>query len=57
MVVSGLPHRNGNKHVCEISRMSLEIVRNVGAFRVRHLADRGIQTRIGIHSGKKNKFL
>lgn len=52
MVVSGLPNRNGNTHVCEIARMSLEIVRNVGVFRIRHIADRGIQTRIGIHSGK-----
>jgi hypothetical protein len=51
MVVSGLPNRNGNKHVCEIAHMSLEIVNYVGVFRIRHLPDRGIQTRIGIHSG------
>ena len=56
MVVSGLPNRNGNKHVCEIARMSLEIVKNVGVFRIRHLPDRGIQTRIGIHSGISQIF-
>ncbi|CAC5366800.1 Guanylate cyclase 32E,Receptor-type guanylate cyclase gcy-19,Retinal guanylyl cyclase 2,Heat-stable enterotoxin receptor,Olfactory guanylyl cyclase GC-D,Atrial natriuretic peptide receptor 2,Receptor-type guanylate cyclase gcy-9,Receptor-type guanylate cyclase Gyc76C,Receptor-type guanylate cyclase gcy-18,Receptor-type guanylate cyclase gcy-28,Speract receptor,Receptor-type guanylate cyclase gcy-29,Receptor-type guanylate cyclase gcy-13,Receptor-type guanylate cyclase gcy-8,Guanylyl cyclase GC-E,Receptor-t len=50
MVVSGLPTRNGDDHVRQIAKMSLEIVQNVGIFKIRHLPEKHLQARIGIHS-------
>lgn len=51
MVVSGLPTRNGDDHVRQIAMMSLEIVQNVGIFKIRHFPGKHLQARIGIHSG------
>ncbi|XP_052081108.1 atrial natriuretic peptide receptor 1-like [Mytilus californianus] len=51
MVVSGLPTRNGDDHVRQIAMMSLEIVQNVGIFKIRHLPEKHLQARIGIHTG------
>lgn len=52
MVVSGLPIRNGNKHVREISDMALDIRESVNNFVIGHLSNRPLQIRIGIHTGK-----
>lgn len=51
MVVSGLPLRNGNEHVIEIAKMAVAILDKVQDFRIRHLPEIELQTRIGIHSG------
>ena len=51
MAVSGLPIRNGDRHVCELSKMALALQKNVGNFKVRHKPDKEIMLRIGIHSG------
>lgn len=51
MVVSGLPERNGDEHVRQISRMALNIVHNVRQFTIRHQPCTPLKTRIGIHSG------
>lgn len=53
MVVSGLPERNGDKHVIEISNMALMILQVVRHFKLRHMPDERVQIRIGIHSGEK----
>lgn len=52
MVVSGIPVSNGNKHVAEISTMALELLSEVTTFRIRHLPDKQLQLRVGIHSGR-----
>lgn len=53
MVVSGLPERNGPEHVRQIARMSLQILRSVDGFVIRHRKDEKLKLRIGIHSGKQ----
>ncbi|XP_048238249.1 atrial natriuretic peptide receptor 2-like [Haliotis rufescens] len=51
MVVSGLPQKNGNRHVSEIARMSLALLKEVDMFKIRHLPDERLLLRIGLHSG------
>lgn len=51
MVVSGLPVRNGNKHVEEIAKMSTIILDNVKIFKIRHKPNVQLRARIGLHSG------
>ncbi|XP_066919566.1 atrial natriuretic peptide receptor 2-like isoform X4 [Clytia hemisphaerica] len=51
MVVSGLPQRNGFKHAGEIATMSLDLLHHTKTFRIRHLPEKFLQLRIGIHSG------
>ena len=51
MVVSGLPERNGDRHVKEISDMSLGILQVVKNFKMRHIANMQVRIRIGVHSG------
>lgn len=50
-VVSGLPVRNGNEHARQIARMSLELLHQIQQFQIKHLPDREVKLRIGIHSG------
>ncbi len=51
MVVSGLPSRNGSRHACEIANMSLGLLDEVRRFKIRHMPDRSLQLRIGLHTG------
>lgn len=51
MVASGLPNRNANRHAGEIANMSLDLLASMTTFKVRHLPERQLQLRIGIHSG------
>ncbi|XP_077993897.1 atrial natriuretic peptide receptor 1-like [Glandiceps talaboti] len=51
MVVSGLPLRNGNNHAREIARMSLALLKSIDTFRIRHIPDKKLSLRIGMHSG------
>ncbi len=55
MVVSGLPIRNGSLHAREIAGMSLDLLKAVDSFKIRHVQDRRLQLRAGVHSGKRNK--
>ena len=52
MVVSGLPVRNSDEHVRQISRMSLRILEQIQHFKIRHQPDSVLRTRIGLHTGK-----
>ena len=52
MVVSGLPMRNGNRHVSEIARMALDLMYTTQNFVIAHLPESDLLMRIGIHSGK-----
>ena len=51
LVVSGLPHRNGDRHVEEIAKMSFAFMRTVAAFRIDHLPRERVNLRIGFHTG------
>ncbi|XP_061421117.1 guanylate cyclase 2G-like isoform X3 [Lethenteron reissneri] len=51
MVASGLPVRNGVRHVEEIATMSLHFLSSIMNFRIRHLPQEQLKLRIGINSG------
>ncbi|XP_041355945.1 atrial natriuretic peptide receptor 1-like [Gigantopelta aegis] len=51
MCVSGLPVPNGNLNAREIARMSLAILDAVLVFKIRHMPERQLKLRIGIHTG------
>jgi class 3 adenylate cyclase len=51
MCISGLPNRNGAKHIKEIASMSLDMLFTVTTVSVAHMPDIKLRIRIGIHSG------
>ncbi|XP_037093442.1 uncharacterized protein LOC119113198 isoform X2 [Pollicipes pollicipes] len=51
MCVSGLPVRNGERHVTEVADMSLELIAAVCKFHVPHLPGHLVEIRIGINTG------
>ena len=51
MVASGLPNRNGIRHAGEISNMSLDLLSAMTFFTIRHVPEKQVQLRIGIHTG------
>ncbi|XP_072021369.1 atrial natriuretic peptide receptor 1-like [Amphiura filiformis] len=51
MVVSGLPIPNGLSHAKEIAKMSLALLKAVDTFTIRHVPDKRLQLRAGVHSG------
>ncbi|VDO56927.1 unnamed protein product [Haemonchus placei] len=51
LCASGLPHRNGQRHIQEICSMSLGFIDSLRSFRVPHLPQQGVNLRIGIHTG------
>ncbi|KAK2183423.1 hypothetical protein NP493_312g01007 [Ridgeia piscesae] len=51
MVVSGVPLRNGNRHVVEIATMALDILESTEDFVIPHLPGRQLVLRIGFHTG------
>ncbi len=53
MVVSGLPVPNGLCHAREIANLSLALVKAVSSFKIRHVPDKTLQLRAGVHSGKQ----
>ena len=52
MVVSGLPQRNGMRHVDQIARMALDFVKAVDELNSPQLPTKRLSVRIGIHTGK-----
>ncbi|XP_039460634.1 guanylate cyclase soluble subunit beta-2 [Oreochromis aureus] len=51
MVVSGLPERNGDRHVDEIAKMALDLVAAVRQVSIPHMPNERLQLRAGIHTG------
>ncbi|XP_074855782.1 guanylate cyclase 2G-like [Carettochelys insculpta] len=51
MVASGLPIRNGMKHVEEIATMSLHILSEMITFKTGHMPKEKLELRIGINTG------
>ncbi|KAK2153541.1 hypothetical protein LSH36_293g01001 [Paralvinella palmiformis] len=52
MVASGLPARNGDTHVSEVAKMSLELLETVNKFKIKHRPDKKLKLRIGLHSDR-----
>ena len=51
MVVSGLPRRNGDKHVGEIANLALDLMSAAINFRICHRPGLSLQLRVGFHTG------
>ncbi|KAH8372128.1 hypothetical protein KR093_010123, partial [Drosophila rubida] len=51
MVASGLPVKNGNKHISEIATMALDLLDASSVFRIPRAGDEFVQIRCGVHSG------
>ncbi|KAL4224656.1 hypothetical protein ACF0H5_015353 [Mactra antiquata] len=51
MIASGLPERNGDRHVKQISCTALDILQSVITFQIPHKPDRQLEIRIGLHTG------
>ena len=51
MVVSGLPQRNGNRHVAEIANMTLDFQKEADKFKIRHFPEIKLKLRCGFHTG------
>ncbi|KAL5017257.1 hypothetical protein ScPMuIL_006846 [Solemya velum] len=51
MVVSGLPNRNEIRHAAQISEMSLNFITALKGFKIKHMPDRQLSIRVGLHSG------
>ncbi|OWA52164.1 Atrial natriuretic peptide receptor 2 [Hypsibius exemplaris] len=51
VIVSGLPHRNGQQHAGEIARLALALRETMWTFKLRHLPGKSLQIRIGLNSG------
>ncbi|RZC42938.1 uncharacterized protein BDFB_008937, partial [Asbolus verrucosus] len=51
MVASGLPVMNGNKHVCEIASMALDLLAGSRQFKIPHRKTERLQIRSGAHTG------
>ena len=51
MVVSGLPQRNGSRHVAEIANMTLDFQKEADKFKIHHFPETKLQLRCGFHTG------
>ncbi|CAH1792178.1 unnamed protein product, partial [Owenia fusiformis] len=51
LVVSGLPQRNGIQHARHIANMALDFTKSATSFKIRHMEEKSLQMRAGIHSG------
>ncbi|KAH3823394.1 hypothetical protein DPMN_125193 [Dreissena polymorpha] len=51
MVASGLPNRNGEKHVAEIAKLSLDLLATIETMYLPHIHDQKISLRLGFNTG------
>ena len=51
IVVSGLPERNGDRHVGEIASMALEMIDSIKDFEIPHMPGSFLKMRVGLHTG------
>ncbi len=52
MVVSGVPHKNKDRHAGEIARVALAFLAACDSFEIPHCPDKKLEIRAGIHSGQ-----
>lgn len=55
MIVSGVPVRNGSRHVAEIANCSLELLSAVIGFKIRHRPHQQLKLRIGKYARSKRR--
>lgn len=55
--MSGAPQRNCDHHVTEIAYLSLAVLDAVTNFEIAHLKDDQLKIRIGLHTGKKLRYV
>lgn len=53
MCVSGIPIRNGQRHVTEIARMSLDIINAAKRFHIASMPEVRLNLRVGAHTGER----
>ncbi|XP_055957672.1 atrial natriuretic peptide receptor 2 [Patella vulgata] len=51
MLASGLPKRNGDRHIKEIADCSMDLLSSITTFSIPHQPNKKLRIRIGIHSG------
>ena len=51
MVASGLPLRNGDKHVKEVALLSLDLIDTMSELEIPHLNNERFKLRIGFNTG------
>ncbi|KAI9183886.1 hypothetical protein H9P43_002938 [Blastocladiella emersonii ATCC 22665] len=51
MVASGVPRPNGNKHLSEMAKLAIHLVKAINSIKIRHRPDVTLRMRIGIHTG------
>ncbi|CAG5126889.1 unnamed protein product, partial [Candidula unifasciata] len=51
MVSSGVPKRNGRRHVAEIATMALDLAHHAGHIDIPHIAGKNLSLRAGVHTG------
>lgn len=54
MVASGLPIRNGTRHVEEIATMALHFLSATVHFQIGHMPQEKLKLRIGLHTGRQH---
>ena len=51
MVASGLPEKNGNRHMVDIAELALDLIKTMQSFRVPQLKGETLLLRIGFCTG------
>ncbi|BFZ23584.1 hypothetical protein BsWGS_26623 [Bradybaena similaris] len=51
MVSSGVPKRNGRRHVVEIATMALDLAHHAGHIDIPHIPGKNLSLRAGVHTG------
>ena len=55
-VASGLPERNGDRHVLEMARLSFQLRRELHFVAVPYDVPSDLKIRVGMHSGKTDRL-
>ena len=56
VVSSGLPTPNGDLHAGHIATLALDLLTHVLSFKIRHIRNKQILLRIGIHTGTSSRL-
>jgi len=57
MVASGVPSRNGDAHVTEIARLSLQLIHSLERTDSANECENRMRLRLGFHTGRWNGLL
>ncbi|XP_052212261.1 uncharacterized protein LOC127831333 [Dreissena polymorpha] len=51
MIASGLPNRNGEKHVTEIAKLAIDLLATIETMRIPHIHNEKVSLRLGFNTG------